>query len=525
VQFRLRSLLLLVFLAACGLGWWQYEERRLAGIGPVDWDCATGRNIKWSVPLGSCCYAGPVVSGDKVFVATNNAQGYLPRLPSNIDLGVLLCFRSDNGKFLWQASHAKLPTGRAHDWPLQGISSRPLVEGDRLWYVSNRCEVVCLDAQGFHDNQNDGLVQSEPAGQHEADVVWMLDMFGQLGVRPHNASPCAPAADDQRLFVVTGNGVNETHRQIESPQAPSFIALDKRTGKILWSDNSPGANIMHGQWGSPLYAVLGGVPQVLFPGGDGWVYSFDPAGTPQGKAKLLWKFDINPKMSIFTLGGRGTRNEQSFSITVSGGRVYLTTGQDPEHGEGPGHIWCIDPTRRGDISAELVFNPADPKTPVPPRRTAAVDSAAGDYVVPNPNSGALWHYEALDRSGNGTLEFEETMHRSLGGVAIKDGTLIAVDFSGIVHCLNAETGQLVWTHDLLAACWCAPLIAGEHAYVCDEDGDVSIYRLPTGSGNPLVAGRPIAEIPMPNSIYSRPVVVNRTLFIATRDRLYAIGPK
>ena len=76
--------------------------------------------------------------------------------------------------------------------------------------------------------------------------------------------------------------------------------MDKNTGRVLWSDNSPGENILHGQWSSPAYGVLGGVPQVIFGGGDGWLYSFDPQGQ-DGKSKLLWKFDCNPKDAAFSL--------------------------------------------------------------------------------------------------------------------------------------------------------------------------------------------------------------------------------
>ncbi len=44
-----------------------------------------------------------------------------------------------------------------HDWPNQGICCSPLVDGDRLWYVTSRGEVACLDTEGFHDNdENDG---------------------------------------------------------------------------------------------------------------------------------------------------------------------------------------------------------------------------------------------------------------------------------------------------------------------------------------------------------------------------------
>ena len=46
--------------------------------------------------------------------------------------------------------------------------------------------------------------------------------------------------------------------------------------------------------------MLGGVPQVIFGGGDGWLYSFAPEGDGKGNAKLLWKFDCNPKTSHYS---------------------------------------------------------------------------------------------------------------------------------------------------------------------------------------------------------------------------------
>ena len=53
----------------------------------------------------------------------------------------------------------------------------------------------------------------------------------------------------------------------------------------------------------PAYGVINGVPQVIIPGGDGWVYAFAPA-----TGDIIWKFDCNPKDSVWKLGGRGTRN-------------------------------------------------------------------------------------------------------------------------------------------------------------------------------------------------------------------------
>ena len=108
----------------------------------------------------------------------------------------------------------------------------------------------------------------------------------------------------------------------------------------------------------------------------------------------------------------------------------------------------------------------------------------GEVARPNPNSAAVWHYSEFDQNGDGKIDFEETMHRSCGTVAIKDDLLFIADFSGLFHCLDAKTGKVHWTYDMLAAAWGSPLIVDDKVYIGDEDGDVAIFR---HSADPQVA--------------------------------------
>jgi outer membrane protein assembly factor BamB len=265
---------------------------------PVSWSVEQGaeKNIKWVVDLGSKAYGGPVVYRGKIFVGTNNNN---PRDKSiHGDKGVLMCFREADGEFLWQCVTDKLPGGRVNDWPDEGICSAPVCEGDRLWYVGNRCEVLCLRAEGLGDGKNEGVTDEKYKGPKDADIIWRYDMIGELGVFPHNLATCSPLIVGDTLFVITSNGVDEGHINIPAPDAPSFIALDKKTGKLLWKNNFPsfraagltgeagakdvkktaikelvdkGLVLMHGQWSNPVYAAPNGKPQIIFPGGDGWI--------------------------------------------------------------------------------------------------------------------------------------------------------------------------------------------------------------------------------------------------------------
>lgn len=490
---------------------------------PMDWKVKTGANIRWSMPLGSETYGNPVVANGKVFVGTNNGHGYAKQYTAGkIDLGVLVCFDEKTGKFLWQHSNEKLPSGRVNDWPDQGICSAPLVDGDRLWYVSSRGEIVCLDTEGFHDGENDGTVKDEITGmkpdlkaqaneKSEADVVWKVNMMKDLKVFQHNMCACSVTSVGDYLLVNTSNGVDEGHKELPAPAAPSFLVCKKDTGEILWTDNSPGANVLHGQWSSPACAELGGKMQAIFGGGDGWLYSFALEGEG-GKSKLLWKFDCNPKDSLYKLNG-ATRNHIISTPVVYDGLVYVAVGEDPEHGEGQGHLWCIDPTKSGDVSPTIVYNAKDMTKPVPHKRLQAMIEKDGDFQRDNPNSAAVWHYV-----GNDPTKFETTMHRTCGTAAIKDNLLFIADFSGLFHCVDAKTGKAYWTYDMLAASWASPLIVNDKVYISDEDGEISIFKLDKEPQE-----EPLATVDMGSAVYTTPVVANETLFIANRNRVYAIA--
>ena len=476
-------------------------------------------NVLWAAAIGSQSYGNPIVANGKVFVGTNNGKGWIERYPSNVDLGCLIAFDQKTGEFLWHHSSEKLPTGRVHDWPLQGICCSPLIENDKLWFVSSRGLVLCLDTEGFLDGENDGPDQKESfTDKKEADVIWSVDMMNEMGVSQHNMCSCSVTAAGDILFVCTSNGVDESHINLPAPNAPSFLALDKHTGKVLWKDGSPGTNILHGQWSSPAYAVIDGVPQIIFAGGDGWLYSFKGDGGADGKAELLWRFDANPKESKYILGGRGTRNEIIATPVIYNDLVYLAVGQDPEHGEGIGHLWCINPKKRGDISAELAVKRDDPKTVIPHRRLLAVEPDKGEMAIPNPNTGVVWHYSEFDGDANKKIDFEETMHRTCGTVVIKDDLLYIADFSGLFHCVDATSGRPYWTHDLFAAVWGSALIVDGKVYIGDEEGKISVFK------HDKVKDL-IAEVEMGNSVYTTPLVAENILYVANKTHIFAIAPK
>ncbi|HEV7904381.1 MAG TPA: PQQ-binding-like beta-propeller repeat protein [Pyrinomonadaceae bacterium] len=426
---------------------------------PTSWDVDKKTNVKWVAALGSQTYGNPVVADGQVYVGTNNEAPRDPKVKG--DKGILMAFRESDGEFLWQSVSDKLVAGRVNDWPYQGICSSPLVEGKVLYYVTNRGEVLALDTEGFRDKENDGAYKDEKLnGERDADIIWRFDMMEEVGAFPHNMSNSSPVSFGDLIYVSTSNGQDESHVNIPSPKAPAIIAINKKTGKLVWEDNSVFDKILHGQWSSPMVAKLGGVDQVVFAQGDGWIRGYEAQ-----TGKKLWEFDTNPKDSVWPK----TRNEVISTPVAYEDKIYISNGQDPEHGEGVGHLYCIDPTKRGDIT----------------------------------KTGLVWHYDKI--------------RRSVSTPAIRDGIIYQADFSGFLHALDAKTGQVYWTHDLFAAVWGSPISIDGKIYIGDEDGDITIMQ--EGKTKKIIA----EGISMASSVYSTPVPANGTLFIANRNQLYAIA--
>ena len=431
---------------------------------PDDWDIESGRHVVWSVALGDETFGRPVASGGVVYVGTDNARKRNQALLD--ECGVLLAFREKDGAFLWQDAAPRVDRGLG-DFLLPSTTGTPHVEGDWLYYVTAECQLRCLDTQGFRDGENDGPFQDEPfRDEHAADIVWELDMCGRLGVFPHEASNSDVLAVGDLLIVSTSNGRNEGHTRVLSPRAPSLIAVDKRSGAVVWRAAGPGANVLHGQWCSPAVANVNGRAQVLFGGGDGWLRAYDA-----GSGRELWRFDGNPPEAQYRpRPGVFSRSSIVAAPVYGAGRVIIAMGEDPSHGDGPSLLHAISPNGQGDVTS----------------------------------SRSLWTYRGVGRV--------------VGTPALVDGLLHVGDLGGVVHCLDAATGSVVWTHETKAPIWGCLLAAKDRLYVGNTDGVMTVLR--TGRRK-----KELAYIEMGAPLYSRPALVGDKLYLATAERLYLIAAR
>jgi len=445
-------------------------------------DMSKTENVKWVSKLGSQAYGNATVSDGKIFIGTNNESPRDPRHEG--DRGIVMCFDEATGEFNWQLVVPKLGAGKVSDWEYLGICSSPAVDGDRVYVVTNRCEVIALDVAGF-SNGNDGPYQDEgqymagpdnppmEIGDTDADILWVYDMREELGVFPHNIASSSVLIVGGRLYVTTSNGQDWSHLNIPSPMAPSLIVLDKESGELVGEEASGiSKRLMHCNWSSPAYAEVGGEEVVIFGAGDGFCYGFDTETVKDDMGydvlKELWRYDCVPEeYKEYEYPAYEGPSEIISTPVVYNNRIYVAIGQDPEHGDGVGHLVCIDPTKRGDIT----------------------------------ESGTVWSYKGIKRT--------------ISTPSIVDGLLFIADYSGVIHCLDADTGEVYWTHDTLSHIWGSTFVADGKLYIGNEDGFLLVMAADKEK-------EIISEIDMLAPFYSSPVVANNVLYLSTQTHLYAV---
>ena len=472
-------------------------------------DPATGHNINWSAELGTETHSSPVIAGGRVYIGTNNGH---PRDPKHQgDRGVLMCFDERSGRFLWQMVVPKRDEDVYFDWPQSGISSPATVEGDRVYIVSNRGEVMCLDAQGL-TNGNDGPfldegdhmtpkpLEAAPAhsvtnfcpGPLDADIIWVFDLTKGAGIWSHDAAHSSILIRGEYLYLNTGTGVDNTHKKIRTPDAPSLVVLDKHTGRLVARDNEHIApNIFHSTWAAPSMGNVNGRSLIFFAAGNGVVYAFEPlaslasAGSggpgandapveqsPLRYLSKVWQFDFDPEAPKTNVHRFNSNRRESpsdfFGMPVfDRDRIYVAGGGDIWWGKNQAWLKCIDATGTGDITTHAL----------------------------------TWSY-ALQKHVMSTP-------------AVADGRVFIADCGHVLHCVDSATGTPYWTHELEGEAWASPYVADGKVYLGTRSGVFYILQASKEK-------RVLASINLGSPISSTANAANGVVYVASMNRLYAL---
>ena len=502
------------------------NERGLAD----SFDPKPGRNIKWSVKLGTQTHSTPIIAGGRIYVGTNNGE---PRDPKHQgDRGVFMCLDEKTGKLLWQLVVPKRDEDAYMDWPDMGMSSTATVEGDRVYLVDNRGTVLCLDARGMA-NGNDGPFRDEAAymtspnpvgtkarhevgaetrpellrppadgkllepGPLDADILWSFDLVSGAGIWPHDAAHSSILIHGNYLYLNTASGVDNTHKRIRTPDAPTLIVLDKRTGHYVARENehiSP--NVFHNNWASPSQAKVNGRPVIFFCAGNGIVYGFEPVKNSEGKSaaastppapvalKKVFQFDFDPaapKTEVHKFNSN--RRESPSNIygmpVVHRDHLYVAGGGDIWWGKNEAWLKCID--------VKSLTQPASSLSPSEGERAGV--------------RGLVWSYP-LEKHVMSTA-------------AVTDDLVFIADCGRMFHCVDTKTGKPLWTHEVKGEVWASPYVADGKVYLGTRSGSFYIFA---ASREKQV----LCTLELGDAISATTTAANGVLYVATARNLYAV---
>jgi len=470
---------------------------------PESFDIKTGHHVKWSAQLGTQTHSTPIVAHGRVYIGTNNGAPRDPRHQG--DRGVLMVFEEKTGRFLWQLVVPKREEDPYFDWPETGISSPATVEGDRIYIVSNRGEVICLDALGMA-NGNDGPYTNEAAhcvprrtgasefantnssatidrtsapglGPLDADILWLFDLTEGAGIWSHDAAHSSILIQGNYLYLNTGTGVDNTHKRVRTPDAPSLVVLDKRTGRLVARDEEHIApNIFHNTWSSPSLANVDGSPLIFFGGGNGILYAFNAAITSGPSPRILrrvWQFDFDPdapKTNVHKFNSNRREGPSNFygMPVFKDNRIYVAGGGDLWWGKNEAWLKCIDATKR-DLE---------------------------------PGKRLIWSYPL--------------QKHVLSTPAIYDEMVFVADCGRKFHCVDARNGNSLWTHDVEGEVWASPLVADGKVYLGTRSG--AFYIFAADKQKKLLS---ITQLDSPMSATA--TAANGVLYVATMAHLYALS--
>ena len=256
-----------------------------------------GENFLWRAPYGG--RSAPIVMGNRVYVQNPAGRG------ENLQERVM-ALDADSGKVVWEYKfnifQSDVPPHRI-GWASPAADPAT----GNIYALSGGAQVIALSPQGK-------LLWNRSIGEEFAAFT------------THGGRTMSPVVDGDLVIVSAavsnwGDHGNRAHR---------FIALDKRTGEIVYVAN-PGGRPYDTAYASPLIATINGMRLLIAGLGDGAVHAIKPQ-----TGEKVWSFPA-AKRAINT------------GVVVKGNTVFVSHGDENLEGNQLGLIAAIDGAQTGDI--------------------------------------------------------------------------------------------------------------------------------------------------------------------------------
>jgi outer membrane protein assembly factor BamB len=263
---------------------------------PEKW-ALNGQNFLWRAPYGG--RSAPIVMGNRVCV--QNPSGSGPTLQERV-----MCLDADTGKVIWEYRfnifQSDIPAHRV-GWASPAADP----ETGNLYALSGGAEAIALSKDGK-------LLWSRSFGEEFAAFT------------THGGRTMSPLVDGD--LVIVSSAISSWGTQAN--RAQRFVALDKRTGDIVWSA-APGGRPYDTAYPLPIIATINDMRLYITGNGDGGFQAIKPQ-----TGERVWNFTAS-KRAINT------------GAVVKGNTVIVSHGDENLDSGELGMIGAIDGSQTGDI--------------------------------------------------------------------------------------------------------------------------------------------------------------------------------
>jgi outer membrane protein assembly factor BamB len=268
-----------------------------AETGLVEKWALKGQNFLWRAPYGG--RSAPIVMGNRVYVQNPSGRG--AALQERV-----MALDADTGRVVWEYKfnifQSDVPPHRV-GWASPAADP----ETGNIYALGVDALVVALNKDGK-------LLWTRSVGEEFAAFT------------THGGRTMSPLIDGDLVIVSAaisswGTQSNRAHR---------FIALDKRTGDIVWT-STPGGRPYDTAYALPIIATINGTRLLICGTGDGAVHAIKPQ-----TGEKVWSF-VASKRAINT------------GVVVKGNTVIVSHGDENMDTSDLGLIAAIDGSQTGEI--------------------------------------------------------------------------------------------------------------------------------------------------------------------------------